>query len=154
MHNRFDYVVYSDITNIFEVLCEVRVFYKVQIFNLCFLFHLCCFLSHFVFYISAPYLMNHIHLFCICFQYNKFFVPYRVQFLVVYTAIYFCCLIIYTAQVNERKKQRSKKMDDYMCLVCGYMYDPAEHDDTPFDDLPADWTCPVCGVGKDQFTKA
>ncbi len=45
-------------------------------------------------------------------------------------------------------------MDTYICLVCGYEYDPKEHDDVAFDDLPADWICPVCAVGKDQFTKA
>lgn len=44
------------------------------------------------------------------------------------------------------------------CSVCGYIYDPAEGDSdagidpgTPFEDLPDDWICPVCGVGKDQF---
>lgn len=44
-------------------------------------------------------------------------------------------------------------MDIYRCLVCGYEYDPAENNDISFDDLPADWLCPVCGVGKDQFIK-
>lgn len=44
-------------------------------------------------------------------------------------------------------------MDIYMCLVCGYEYDPADNNDISFDDLPADWVCPVCGVGKDQFAK-
>lgn len=51
-------------------------------------------------------------------------------------------------------------MDKYKCLVCGYVYDPEEGDPdndieagTAFEDLPADWACPVCGVGKDQFEK-
>ncbi len=44
-------------------------------------------------------------------------------------------------------------MEKYVCLVCGYVYDPTEHDNVSFDDLPADWLCPVCGVGKDQFTR-
>ena len=39
----------------------------------------------------------------------------------------------------------------YVCSVCGYEYDPAENDNVPFDQLPDDWTCPVCGVSKDQF---
>jgi len=39
----------------------------------------------------------------------------------------------------------------YVCKVCGYVYDPAEHDGVAFADLPADWECPVCGVGKDEF---
>jgi len=44
------------------------------------------------------------------------------------------------------------------CIVCGYIYDPAEGDPdggivpgTRFEDIPDDWVCPVCGVGKDQF---
>jgi rubredoxin len=49
----------------------------------------------------------------------------------------------------------------YVCDVCGYVYDPAEGDSmngvkpgTGFEDLPADWTCPACGVGKDSFSPA
>ncbi len=37
----------------------------------------------------------------------------------------------------------------YVCSVCGY-----EYDNVPFDQLPDDWTCPVCGVSKDQFEQA
>lgn len=46
----------------------------------------------------------------------------------------------------------------YVCEVCGYVYDEANGDPdngaaagTSFKDLPADWKCPMCGVGKDQF---
>ncbi|WP_424354228.1 hydroxylamine reductase [Methanobacterium sp. MBAC-LM] len=49
-------------------------------------------------------------------------------------------------------------MKKYRCLVCEYVYDPEKGDPdngidpgTAFDDLPDDWICPVCGVGKDQF---
>ncbi len=42
-------------------------------------------------------------------------------------------------------------MKKYVCKVCGYVYDPAENNDVPFEELPDDWTCPYCGVGKDQF---
>ena len=42
-------------------------------------------------------------------------------------------------------------MKKYQCLVCGYVYDPAENDNVSFEDLVDDWTCPACGVGKDQF---
>jgi len=38
-------------------------------------------------------------------------------------------------------------MKKYVCAVCGYEYDGNE----PFEDLPEDYACPVCGVGKDQF---
>jgi len=40
----------------------------------------------------------------------------------------------------------------YVCNVCGYVYDEAA-EPTKWADLPADWTCPLCGVGKDQFTQ-
>jgi len=51
-------------------------------------------------------------------------------------------------------------MDKYVCVVCSYVYDPEKGDPdsgvkpgTPFDKLPEDWVCPVCGAGKDQFEK-
>jgi rubredoxin len=51
-------------------------------------------------------------------------------------------------------------MDKWECLVCGYVYDPAEGDPdngiepgTPFEALPNDWLCPDCGAGKDMFEK-
>lgn len=51
-------------------------------------------------------------------------------------------------------------MDQYVCSVCGYVYDPADGDPdngvapgTSFDDVPDDWACPVCGAGKDMFGK-
>ena len=46
----------------------------------------------------------------------------------------------------------------YVCSACGYVYDEALGDpdkgiapDTKFKDLPDDYTCPWCGVGKDAF---
>jgi len=36
----------------------------------------------------------------------------------------------------------------WVCTVCGYVYDGSEG---PFEDLPDDWSCPLCGAGKDQF---
>ena len=42
----------------------------------------------------------------------------------------------------------------YVCSVCGYVYDPAEHDGVAFDDLPEDWKCPRCRQPKAKFTKA
>ncbi|HNX36927.1 MAG TPA: rubredoxin [Candidatus Cloacimonadota bacterium] len=42
-------------------------------------------------------------------------------------------------------------MQKYQCIACGYIYDPAENDNVAFDDLPEDYTCPECGVGKDMF---
>lgn len=52
-------------------------------------------------------------------------------------------------------------MDKYECTVCGYIYDPEKGDPehginpgTPFDALPDDWVCPLCGAAKDMFEKA
>ena len=45
-------------------------------------------------------------------------------------------------------------MKNYVCNVCGYVYNPAENDNIAFEKLPDDWTCPDCGVGKDQFSEA
>ena len=42
----------------------------------------------------------------------------------------------------------------YVCSICGYVYDPAEHDGVAFEDLPEDWKCPRCKQGKDKFNKA
>jgi len=46
----------------------------------------------------------------------------------------------------------------YVCAVCGYVYDPATGDpdndiapQTAFENIPDNWECPLCGVGKDQF---
>ncbi len=40
----------------------------------------------------------------------------------------------------------------YRCTVCGYIYDE-EKEGKKFEDLPDDWTCPLCGVGKEMFEK-
>jgi rubredoxin len=52
-------------------------------------------------------------------------------------------------------------MKSYVCNLCGYVYDPAVGDldagigpGTSFVDLPADWTCPLCGASKDDFSEA
>ena len=51
-------------------------------------------------------------------------------------------------------------MDKYVCIICGYIYDPAEGapesgiaPGPPFEASPDDWTCPACGVGKEHFEK-
>ncbi|MDI6820472.1 MAG: rubredoxin [Candidatus Hodarchaeaceae archaeon] len=52
-------------------------------------------------------------------------------------------------------------MQKWRCTVCGYVYNPESGDpssgispSTPFEDLPEDWVCPVCGASKDMFEKA
>lgn len=49
-------------------------------------------------------------------------------------------------------------MKKYICTVCQYEYDPSIGDPdngipagTAFEDLPVDWVCPLCAVGKDMF---
>ena len=49
-------------------------------------------------------------------------------------------------------------MKKHECQVCGYIYNSDEGDEengiapgTSFEDLPEDWTCPDCGVDKEEF---
>jgi len=49
-------------------------------------------------------------------------------------------------------------MKKFRCIPCGYIYDPEIGDPdsgvapgTAFKDIPDDWTCPVCFVGKEDF---
>ncbi len=47
-----------------------------------------------------------------------------------------------------------KASGKYVCSVCGYVYDPAEHGGVAFEDLPEDWRCPRCKQPKEKFNKA
>ncbi|AGC69544.1 rubredoxin [Thermoclostridium stercorarium subsp. stercorarium DSM 8532] len=65
-------------------------------------------------------------------------------------------IVVYLKKVVER----GVFMEKWVCTVCGYVYDPEVGDPehgiapgTPFEDLPDDWVCPDCGVGKDMFEK-
>lgn len=49
-------------------------------------------------------------------------------------------------------------MQEYQCTICGYVYKPEEGDPdsgiapgTPFEAIPEDWVCPVCGAQKSEF---
>ena len=51
-------------------------------------------------------------------------------------------------------------MKKYRCTVCDWIYDPAVGDPeagiepgTAFEDLPEDWVCPICGLGKEVFVE-
>jgi flavin reductase (DIM6/NTAB) family NADH-FMN oxidoreductase RutF/rubredoxin len=64
----------------------------------------------------------------------------------------------YREEKSKLKKERKSDMQRYVCSVCGYIYDPAVGDTdngiaagTPFERLPDNWVCPVCGAGKEQF---
>lgn len=59
---------------------------------------------------------------------------------------------------NQKAVEGSKTMKKYKCNICGYIYDPAKGDKdgnippgTPFEKLPDDWVCPVCGASKSEF---
>ena len=50
-------------------------------------------------------------------------------------------------------------MKQYVCELCGYVYDPEKGDSdgdiapgTPFENIPDDWVCPECGASKDDFS--
>ena len=43
--------------------------------------------------------------------------------------------------------ERGAGMKSYACGICGYVYDG----EVPFDQLPEDYVCPVCGAAKDAF---
>lgn len=58
----------------------------------------------------------------------------------------------------KEDKMASTNATKYECTVCGYVYDPEVGDPdsgiepgTAFENIPDDWVCPVCGVGKDLF---
>ncbi|MGD9116387.1 MAG: rubredoxin [Dehalococcoidia bacterium] len=60
----------------------------------------------------------------------------------------------------EEKKEAGTKMAKYRCTVCEYVYDPELGDPdggikpgTPFEEIPDDWVCPVCGAEKSEFEK-
>jgi flavin reductase (DIM6/NTAB) family NADH-FMN oxidoreductase RutF/rubredoxin len=60
----------------------------------------------------------------------------------------------------EKLKKPTPKAEKYYCTACGYVYDPEigdpEHGFPPgtkFEDLPDDWTCPICGTPKEDFAR-
>ena len=64
------------------------------------------------------------------------------------------------APVYIEEKKGGSRMSKYECIVCGYIYDPELGDPdgdikpgTPFEEIPDDWICPTCEVGKDEFKK-
>lgn len=68
---------------------------------------------------------------------------------------------VYYTERNRKQSstlKNEKSMDKYICTVCEYIYDPELGDpengiqpSTAFEDLPDDWVCPLCGVGKEDF---
>ncbi len=59
---------------------------------------------------------------------------------------------------NYIMKKRRDKMNNYVCMLCDYTYEPEKGDPergvspgTAFGDLPDNWVCPVCGAEKFEF---
>lgn len=55
----------------------------------------------------------------------------------------------YNPDAETKEKEDTKMTEKWVCSVCGYIYDG----DTPFEELPEDYKCPVCGQPKDKFVK-
>jgi len=60
----------------------------------------------------------------------------------------------------KEERETTTRMVKYECSVCGYIYDPAQGDavggikpGTPFEEIPDDWVCPICGASKGEFKK-
>lgn len=56
------------------------------------------------------------------------------------------------AKSKENEQESSEAFEKYKCIICGYIYDEAV-EKVRFKDLPADWKCPICGTGKENFVK-
>ena len=62
---------------------------------------------------------------------------------------------------HDHHVEGGRGMSVYACELCGYEYRPEVGDPdngiapgTKFEDLPEDFVCPLCGVGKDNFSEA
>ena len=75
----------------------------------------------------------------------------------IYSMSGYACVSAWTKIIIEKERMM---MEKYIC-PCGYEYDPEQGDyengvapGTKWEDVPEDWVCPVCGLGKDLFEKA
>jgi len=69
--------------------------------------------------------------------------------------------LIFASEKNKKQNinpLKNKNMKKYVCTVCNWIYDPAVGDPdsgiapgTPFEAIPDDWSCPLCGVTKEDF---
>ncbi len=79
----------------------------------------------------------------------------------IYIALFYECKMFSAIYiVHNNIKKEDKEMEKWVCTACGYVYDPEAGDPdsgvaagTAFEDIPEDWVCPLCGVGKDMFEK-
>ena len=56
------------------------------------------------------------------------------------------------APTYVKKETDNKDYNVYECIICGHIYDESQ-EKIKFEDLPDDWKCPTCGVGKEKFRK-
>ncbi len=80
----------------------------------------------------------------------------------LWKAISFALMVVAVVCIGYKEffKMKEGEKGMYKCLACGYVYDPEVGDPdggiapgTKFEDIPDDWVCPLCGVGKDMFEK-
>lgn len=80
----------------------------------------------------------------------------------IWKAISFALMVIAVVCIGYKEffKLKEGEKGMYKCIACGYIYDPEIGDPdsgiapgTKFEDIPEDWVCPLCGVGKDMFEK-
>lgn len=63
-----------------------------------------------------------------------------------------------TAEEEKAVGDEAKSMSEHICIICGYTYDPEIGEPslgippgTAFEDLPEEFTCPICSAGKSYF---
>lgn len=80
----------------------------------------------------------------------------------IWKAISFALMVVAVVAIGYKEffKMKEGEKGMYKCMACGYIYDPEIGDPdsgiapgTKFEDIPEDWVCPLCGVGKDMFEK-
>ena len=66
--------------------------------------------------------------------------------------------MLHTTYIYNMYNLKTMSMKKYVCTACHYVYDPAKGEPengiapgTAFEDLPEDYTCPLCGLGKEVF---
>jgi rubredoxin len=81
--------------------------------------------------------------------------------LLVSSAVFTQSFITALFFIHKTLSKGDNIMQKWVCVPCGYVYDPEEGDPnngidpgTAFEDLPEDWVCPVCGVDKSFFEPA
>ena len=58
----------------------------------------------------------------------------------------------YVDKSQLKKKTDGPEPERYECAVCGFVYDEAKEGQA-YEELPEDWSCPICGAEKEDFFK-